>query len=274
MTNQNSWVEQLYQHAEYYYWVPNALGKQSIPGQRGYAKLEKIRRKMRSTEVPLNTVFNVLLRLLPDRLLSNLLVRFTADNGMDLGKNFELVDTSSWEIDLGNFVQPDVTLESDAARVFIELKVEDHFSIQQAQKYIFLHALWVIASGKQKQPCLLFLSPKSLHSQWQPSERSMAFAAERNAADLLKFLKSTDLPTTLGNKPSTVYLHEHASRILDTLILGSATWRTVGHCLYGEMQNLTGNALSDSHETVAKLIQDFLVELKSRKLWSEESGMS
>jgi len=266
--NKNSWVEQLYQYVEYYYWAPNDLNKQSIPGKTGFAELEEVRQKMRRNEVPLNAIFNISLRLLPSRITNRLLACFVVDSSTNFGDGFELVSIEGWGKDLANFTQPDVVLESDTTRVFIELKVNAPFSQGQVHKYVFLHALWNMTAQKHKKPYLFFLSPRELYHQWGMPEREVIFREGTSANDLLNYMRAIPLPIKLGNKESTTSLHEEASRVFETLELGSATWHSVGACLQSELERFNKENRGEDKEVIAKLIGDLLDELDSRKLWA------
>ena len=108
------WTDELYRYAEHYYQEPNRLEKQSIPD----ITLNKVYASIRSTEFPLNTLFVILLRLLPFAIVHRLLQ--TLDGGAYVadGDKLRLFDVVELvESKLGNLTQPDVVLESRDSRI-------------------------------------------------------------------------------------------------------------------------------------------------------------
>ncbi len=269
LTAKFPWIEQLYKYVEYYYWQPQQLSKQQIPGKTGGAVFEKVRQRMRLDEVPLNAIFNISVGLLPSRVLNQLLNCFTCSKTVNFGKRIELVDIHPQIQDPGSFAQPDLVLESDTSRVLVELKIGAKFNLSQIYKYLFLHVLWNRHTGVRKKPYLFLLSREELYNQWKTSEREAIFVESKEASEVLKYLKRTALPTHLDSINSLTNLHEEAQLVLETLEVGFATWNTVGDLLKGESDRLNERELSDGEEVIDKLIDDLLNELKNRRLWSE-----
>lgn len=267
-TNENSWIEQLYKYVEYYYWTPNDLNKKGILGKTGSSAFEEVRNRMRRNEVPLNAIFNISLCILPAYIIEHILASFVVNKSTKFGKAFRLINTSSWEQYLDNFTQPDVAIESDSARIFIELKVDAPFTLSQVHKYLFLHTIWSKATQQEKKPYIFFLSRNGLLKQWDASERTSVFHDGHDVDDLYKYLKKTDLPIKLGNKESIVHLHDGAKHVLDKLELGFTTWQLVGECLWNEIERIAQTHMESEEEITTKLISDLLDELKNRKLWA------
>ena len=267
LTVKYPWIEQLYKYVEYYYWEPQQLSKQQIPGQTGGAAFKNVRQKMRCHEVPLNAIFNITVSLLPSRILNQLLNCFTRSKTVNFGKPIKLVDIYPQINDPGNFAQPDLVLESDTTRILVELKVGAVFNIAQIYKYLFLHVLWNEQTGVRKKPYLFLLSPKELYNQWKASEKEVIFVEGKEADEVLKYLRRTALPAHLNSINSSTNLHKEAQLVLESLEVGFATWNTVGNLLKEESDRLNGRELSDGEEIIDKLVDDLLTELKNRQLW-------
>ena len=263
-STKDSWIEQIYQYVEHYYWCPQDLNKQSTNKVGGIA-FQEVRARMRRYEVPLNAIFNITLRLLPSRILINILSLFSKGT---FGQNFTLIDVFSMIPEMGNFVQPDIALETENTRIFIETKVKHSFTLKQIYKYIFLHAWLNQRTRIYKQPFILLLSPKNIDIQWDNSDKNEIFREDKSIDSLLIYLNKQNLPMKLGNLVSTEFLHEDASKVLETLILGSTTWHTIGDYLNQELNSISQKNANDNQEVIYKLIADLLSELKNRQLYS------
>ncbi|BAZ16082.1 hypothetical protein NIES4071_79570 [Calothrix sp. NIES-4071] len=266
-TTKNSWIEQVYQYVEYYYWCPQALNKQSTEKVGGTA-FRQVQERMRSYEVPLNAIFNITLRLLPSRILTNLLSLFVKSS---FGQQFALIDVYSAIPEMGNFTQPDIAIETESSRIFIEMKIGANFHLDQIYKYILLHA-WLNQKTGYKQPFLLLLSPKSISKQWASTERNQIFTEDESVNSLLMYLKNQDLPIALGDLKSTEFLLPGASEVLESLTIGSATWSEVGNYFNQELESLHQKGFNDGQEVIYKLISDFLTELKNRNLYNNSKA--
>lgn len=118
-TAKNSWIEQIYQYVEHYYWCPQDLNKHSTD-KVGRNALKEVRAKMRRNEVPLNAIFNITLRLLLSRIVTNLLSLFVKSNFV---QKSTLIDVYSAIPEMGNFTQPYIAIETENSRIFIETKI-------------------------------------------------------------------------------------------------------------------------------------------------------
>ncbi len=255
--NKDSWVEQIYQYVEYYYWEPQYLNKKT--------SIAEVRATMRKTEAPLNAILNVSLRLLPSRILTNLLSLFSK---ADFGKEFALIDILSIIPETGHFAQPDIALETNTSRIFIETKIKADFTLPQTYKYIFLHAWWSQITGiYNKQPFIFFLSPNDIHKQWVAKERNKIFVKDNSVTSIVEYLNENPLPLKLGNLYSTEFLHKDTREILNIQQLGSTTWQNIGDYLNDEFENIKQQIHDDSQEVITKIIYDFLSELKNRNLY-------
>ncbi|OKH51919.1 hypothetical protein NIES2101_16685 [Calothrix sp. HK-06] len=116
-------------------------------------------------------------------------------------------------------------------------------------KYIFLHA-WLNQKTGYKQPFLLLLSPKSISKQWESKERNQIFTEDESVNNLLMYLRKQDLPIALGDLKSTEFLLVGACKVLESLIIGSATWFEVGNHFNQELESLHQKESNDSQEVV------------------------
>lgn len=230
--NKSSWIEEIYDYVEYYYWEPQHLNKQSKT--TGAEVFKQVRARMRRMEVPLNAIFNITLRLLPSRIISNLLNLFYK---ADFGKEFLLINRLALVNDMGNFAQPDITLETDTSRILIETKINHKFSLDQTYKYLFLHAIWKQKTGISKKPYVLFLSKSDIYSAWALKERFKIFEVDKTATSVVSYIKNNPLPLKLGCIDSTLHLHEDVKQVLESLVIASTTWQAVGSFLHQEIEN-------------------------------------
>ncbi len=259
--NESSWIEEIYDYVEYYYWEPQHLNKQAKT--TGGEAFKQVRARMRRMEVPLNAIFNITLRLLPSRIISNILNLFCE---ADFGRQFLLLNRLALVNNMGNFAQPDITLETETSRIFIETKISHKFSLDQTYKYLYLHAIWKQKTGISKKPYVLFLSKSDIYSAWAPRERSEIFEVDKTAASVVTYIKNNPLPLKLGCIDSTLHLHEDVKQILDLLVIASTTWQAVATFLYLEIEN-TSQVCNENQELISKLILDLLIELKNRNLF-------
>jgi hypothetical protein len=92
MPSYNTWTEQLYGYTEYLYWVPQSINKKTPAGQGGMEEFRKTSVKIRSQEVPLNILFNILMRLLPWRIKNRILNCFMVSAVENFGQQLHKVD--------------------------------------------------------------------------------------------------------------------------------------------------------------------------------------
>jgi hypothetical protein len=253
---ESSWVEELYHYAEYY------------QGERQHIELplEKARKRMRSTEVPLNAILNITLSLLPASIIERLMRTFLADQSARFG-GLALTRPYTDDPRLGHTVQPDVSLQSETARVFIELKVSARFSLEQVQKYVLLHALLNKGQSSSQVPFLFLLSPRQLFDQWKTGDREQLFAGGGSPEDLLDHLKAVTFPEKLGAHELTKTEHEQVGQILGTLRVGATTWQSFGDSICAEATRVQSETAVEAADTLRKLLEDLLAELGHRELW-------
>jgi hypothetical protein len=262
---QNTWTEQLYYFAEHLYWEPQHINKKTLPGEGGPEKFIQTREKIRKQEVPLNYLFNILMRLLPLRIKNQVLGCFVAPYAIDFGQQLEYINIYEQISDL-YFIQPDMVLESETANICIELKVDASLSLNQIYKYLFLLGYWGTKTNVLKTPYLFLLTKKDLYNQWKSNERAICLSPEDGLVRLHNYLKLNKLPDRLGDS-SVTHLHNRAKDIIDRVKLGWTNWHSIGEILHKEKLSLESVTPSEGQEIMDKLISDFLVELTRRKLW-------
>jgi hypothetical protein len=113
---------------------------------------------------------------------------------------------------------------------------------------------------------VLFLSKSDIYSAWAPRERSKIFEIDKTAASVGSYIKNNPLPLKLGCIDSTLHLYEDIKQILESLVIASTTWQTIGSFLHQEIEN-TIQVCNENQEVISKLILDFLIELKNRNLF-------
>ncbi len=188
-SHQNYWTEQLYFFAEHFYWEPQHINKVTPPGEGGREKFDQACKRIRKQEVPLNVMFNILMRLLPVRIKVEILNAFLAPQIVDFGQAIEYVSIYDRLAGL-YFVQPDVVLESTNSSICIEIKVEASLSLKQVHKYLLLLARWQVESKTTRKPYLFFLLKKELDAQWEPSERNLIFTQGDKILDLHRYIST------------------------------------------------------------------------------------
>ena len=263
------WVDEIYHYGEAIFWEPQRVNRQAnkkklTPGE-AVAKLKK-------WEVSLNIPFNILMRLLPLQIKEDVLNSFLKDKA-ELG-NSKLVNFDSIVGDIDGLTQPDVTLSSENSNLFIELKITAKITLQQITKYFLAHSFWKEKEDSAKKNYLLLLGKDSLSRQWDLKERSLIF---NDGADDVSNLHNFLIKREISEYESDLkdqykkMVDENKStfkQICENTIIGWSSWKEIGDLLKEKSNGL--DPVRD--ETVKILIEDFLDELKERKLWGLESG--
>jgi hypothetical protein len=254
MMNQpaDGWPEITYQYVMHYFWEPGHLllmkDRAKIDEEMAKAKLfvpkprsrDLVHERMKAEEVPLNYFLNVLLRLAPSALRRACMEPFGVDI-TESGLSHLVVKTPGEYKGTGLKTQPDVHLESETARVFIEVKVDAILTHGQIEKYVRLHEELDRRTDNTKRRYILFL------------------------------VKSEELKIS-GTKQR--YCHHDVQRIFpplfdlkaDGITFGSTSWANFARTLQEELDRRLEEQ-SDSTEMLAVLIGDFLGDLQSRGLY-------
>ena len=261
----NTWTNQLYHLADFLYWEPQHINRQKRKGGDMVA-FEKAMEQMHSLEVPLNILFNITMRLAPQRIKRTILNCF--DVAAEFGSHIE----STYIYNRLNdekiyFIQPDAVVESETAIVCIELKLRAQLSLNQVYKYLSLLGMWQTKMDIPKAPCLLLLTQKDLRAQWDSKEREKIFSGDNHLAALEYYLKSSDPPRAFAWNSVTDNHYERIKATLRDVHLGWASWQDVGNALSIEWQRLNQATPTESEEMLDILLGDFLAELEQRRLW-------
>jgi hypothetical protein len=149
----DGWPELTYRYIEHYAWEPQQLllTSHGTAGLRGQERIQKVYEKLRRQEVPLNYLLNLLLRLVPSTIRRECLEPFGIDLS-DPGLSTLFLRTP-WDYD---HIQPDVHMESETTRVFIEVKLNAPLTLEQIKKYVKL-AKPDSSDNNTKRPYVLFL---------------------------------------------------------------------------------------------------------------------
>ena len=142
---QGTWPELMYRFIEHYKWEPQHLE----------GTVEEFDARIRRQEVPLNFMLNMLLRCSSAVTIASMLEAFQPYYQHAVA-NLEL--KFPWE---AKSVQPDVRLESNNVRIFIEVKVDAAIKIDQVRKYLLLHRKMDERFGK-KEPYVFFFNKAGL----------------------------------------------------------------------------------------------------------------
>lgn len=234
------WPEFVYRLIEHYKWEPQHL--------RG--TVAEFDTRMRRQEVPLNFLFNILLRWLSSDAIKGLLNRFCPANDVSGPLGVERL----WE---AKFAQPDVRIESPCSRILIEVKVDAVTKLEQLQRFLLLHAEMNARFG-EKRPYLFFLTKNGLSKCWQPRGE---LKSDVNVQDSLRRLSEVALPESLGRRA----LKEASASYEDVrtrITYGAATWSAIGMFLR-ELGINVGDSIN------RRAIEDFVSELHKRGLFED-----
>ena len=245
--DRNRWPELVYRLIEHYKWEPQHLG---------IGKKEKVPifyKRVRQQEVPLNFLFQLLLRWSSSETISQILASFENPN-LTAECGLGLLFPSDF-----NFIQPDVWIESERATVFIEIKVGAITGLEQVQKYLLLHAHLDNRDG-EKRPYLLFLTESEFMNCWRPPPK--AALANGIQEFLVAATASAALPKRLEKRAGKLAGRYEAVR--SDVKYGVATWNSVGETLKAIRSQWKQPG---SNDVEIRVVDDFLEDLKQRKLW-------
>ena len=230
------WPELVYRFVEHYRWEPQHLGPDT----------SAFHRKIRSQEVPLNFLFNLLLHALPEELRSSVV-----SPGATLPGGGPLRVLVPHPV---SFTQPDVHLESAGSRVFVELKVHARTDLEQAQKYGLLLAKLAERDQEPKHPMLVYITGRELRRHWSPPR-----SAPGNESELVERLLAAPLSKKLLHNRAARALEAPYRTVLRSLTVRFATWQQVGERL--------GEVVSHTPVVAQGFIDGFLQDLSRRGLW-------
>jgi hypothetical protein len=267
LLDNNTWPDQLYRLADLLYWEPHRLNMQKRR-KGSMAEFAQAMNKLRTLEVPLNLLFNMTLRLSPQRIKRQLLNCFVPAADVSFGQQIEYVSIydhlNSTDIE---FIQPDTVLESEQARICLELKIDAVLTLDQAYKYLALLGHWARQSNASKTPYLFFLTKKALAAQWDSKERTRIFTEPDDLVSLANHVGIAASPQTFNWNPSGVPFVDAINQVKGHVRLGWASWQMVGDSLQAELTSLDLESPSERDEMLANLLGDFLAELSRRRLW-------
>ena len=225
----------------HYKWEPQHLS----------GSMKEFEDRARLQEVPLNFLLNAFLRFSSSATITSILTECGFSDSELAARSLELKFPSETK-----FTQPDVLIESDEARVFIEVKVDSKVKLEQVQKYALLHAMMNIQ--KKKRPYLMFLTKFPFPQWWSPSKDRGSSADVRSflgerlaAAQGFDFLKRT---------PDEAILMEY-EEVRRSIKFGAHTWNSFGNHLKVLSADLVVNP---DREVEVRVIDDFLSELRKR----------
>jgi hypothetical protein len=244
-TDSQGWPSLIYRFIEHYKWEPQHL----YPGKPAAIFHQGIRRQ----EVPLNLIFSLLLRFSRSEVIFETLKLFGFPSHR-IPKSLHL--EYPWE---SNYTQPDIRIESETDRIFIEAKVSATTKLEQLQKYLLLHAEMDTKFGK-KAPYLFFLSKNEFRDCWRP--RRDYETTENISTFLRRKSLETDLPAKLRTKVDARIVKQFES-VRNAIQFGSATWSDVGNRLKAICEQRTSSA---SQDTELQAIREFLDDLEKREL--------
>ncbi|MBN1219622.1 MAG: hypothetical protein JXM69_11885 [Anaerolineae bacterium] len=269
MTSDNhTWTNQLYRIADFLYWEPQRINRQKRQSGDMQA-YQTAMSNLRTLEVPLNRLFDVMIHLSPQRVKRRILAGFLPVTEVDFGQQIEylsIYDRLAEEETY--FIQPDTVLASKQAHICIELKIDKSpLTLNQVYKYLALLGLWQTKIETSTTPYLFLLTQKNLATQWTYGERAIVFTEADDLTSLQHFLRTADLPQKFNWTAASINPHKMIEEIRENAILGWASWQTVGDILDAELRSLDQDGTSEGAEILQNLLGDFLTELTHRGLW-------
>ncbi len=224
--NDNGFAELLYRFIAHYKWEPQHLA----------GSVKEFEDRIRLQEVPLNFLLNAFLRFSSSATIESILTKCGFSSARFGSSTLELKFPSETK-----FTQPDVLIESDEARIFIEVKVDSKVKLEQIQKYALLHATMNIQRRR-----------------WSPSkDRSLS-------ADVHSFLHDRLAETHgfefLKRLPDEAILKEY-EEVERSITFGAYTWNSFGDHL---KVLSAGLVKSPDREIEVRVIDDFLSDLRRR----------
>jgi hypothetical protein len=249
-----AWTEDYYDAVSHYAWAPDELDHLSDPNRASkgrsspYDTVERLRRM----EVPLNHILGFFFSLAPPFLVTELFKRHVGIEATGdvayLGREFERREV------VDSVTQPDFAFENDHAFLTIETKINSRSSIEQLQKYAYLHAL-IRERRPGRTHGLLFLTP-------DPDERFFGVGA-KSIADARK--RAAEALRAGGANKYTLQKIEmsQAPELLD-----SPGVLAIGHCSFGEFFGLIRHHrdASPPGTVEGRLYGGLLKELERREL--------
>lgn len=178
------WTDDYYDALWHYAWAPDDLDHLSDPqrARKGRPSPNDTIKRLRRLEVPFNHLLGFFFSLAPTPfvvdLFQPLVVAEACGDLVFLGRDFER------RLRIDGITQPDFVFTSDRAFLTIELKIESKSSIEQLQKYAFLHS-FVEQSNPGRTHALLFLTPHQESSLF-PGKVGSLLAARNQAAKYLR----------------------------------------------------------------------------------------
>ena len=246
MNDKCAWTEIAYRVPAYYASEPHRL--------RG--KLKEVERKILHHAVPLTWLLHVLLRCSPPNMVRSLLKRFGLRDEVQLGALSLRMPPDTL------YTQPDVCLESDTTRLFIEVKIgRNTTTLDQVQQYLLLHADEDTRNGV-RTPYLLFLTKRGFPKSWKPCAQ-----ANGDVQDFLHGIVS-DAPigaelAALAGKKVMARCEAQYKAIAKEIVYGAATWQCIGDYIASGCEHYES---ADEPRRECPLLLDFVAELRRRKL--------
>ena len=270
--SRHKWPEQLYRYVEHYFWEPQQLIKTESAvnaAQRlGEKKIEAFYRKIRSQEVPLNFMLNLVLRIVPSSVRVEFLKQFHEDHGPSLISGPKLLNGEDQE-----FTQPDMLLQTKSQRFFVELKVKGGSTkIDQIEKYALHHA-YLDRLKSPRKPYLYFLTSGPIDHGWKPKRECSLLVRDGLQAFARQKLKHNKPSLKERIKTFGPASEESYDIVVESLQFGHATWQTIGDCLCNERDNRAEHG-GEIAEVMNALIGDFLIDLEARGLWKRLEAAS
>jgi hypothetical protein len=242
-TAKDGWPDITYRYVTHYFWEPQHLLRTASSIAAAQASSQKkedvVYRKLRTQEVPLNYLVNILLRIAPSAVRRTVLRPFGIDITEAGLASLTLKTPQEWK-----FIQPDVHLESDASRVFIELKVDARLTLSQLNKYARLHRALNVEAGVKRSYVLLLVRQQAI----MLSDIKKRFSCADAASVIPSLIE--------GGSGETVF--------------GATTWDAFG-CQLLEELNRRQEEKNEAAEMLFVLINDFLADLDARGLLSKSS---
>ncbi len=252
MESGRAWTEDYYDAMTHYAWAPDELDHLSDPRRADKGRPSPYQTVKRLRRFSVYHLLGFFFSLAPSRFVVEL---FELYGGVEasgsvayLGRDFER------RLQIDSITQPDFVFENERVFLTIETKINSKSSIEQLQKYAYLHA-FMQDRKPRRQHGLLYLTPYKTESLFRERLASIGEARRRAANDL----------RSCGAAKQTIKTIERSKA---PGLLDDAELFRIGHCSFGEFGELVfryGDA-ANKQSVEHRLYNGLLEELSKRRL--------
>ena len=268
MDTERSWTEDYYDAMMHYAWAPEDLDHRSIRRRKDevtrtspYQTVERLRH----IEIPFNHILAFFFTLAPSRVVTDLFNHHVFNDHVGVCGCGE-VELLGRQIEYESVTQPDFVFKGDHAFLTIETKITSKTSIEQLQKYAFLHAV-----AESKQPGrihgLMFLAPYPKEQLFREKFESWIQIKHRAAEDLEEIKR--------GERPAPKYtIKKIAESDAAIEFLKAPEKLKIGYCSFKQLNSLVQKFYKRTIEGTVdnRLYRGLMAEIGRRMTYLDPLG--